>query len=54
LNQYEGYFRLFDFEYPKYGGVSNQKKYNMLWLELEAIFADISYEKPNITPLAIN
>jgi hypothetical protein len=27
---------------------------NIWWLELEAIFADIPYQKPNITQVAIN
>jgi hypothetical protein len=28
--------------------------HNILWLGLEAIFADTSWQKPNITELAIN
>jgi hypothetical protein len=34
--------------------MSNQRVYNMLWLGLGVIFADISYEKPNITRVAIH
>jgi len=29
-------------------------EYNMLWLEPEAIFADIPWQKPNITQVVIN
>jgi len=28
--------------------------FNMLWLELEVFFADISWQKPNITMVVIN
>jgi hypothetical protein len=41
-------------KYRKYRFVSNWWEYNMLWLGLEAIFADISYQKPNITLVVIN
>jgi len=42
------------FKYRKYRFVSNWWEYNMLWLGLEAIFADIPCLKPNITEPLIN
>jgi hypothetical protein len=41
-------------KYRKYLFVSNWREYNMLWLGLEVIIADIHYQKPNITETAIN
>jgi hypothetical protein len=32
--------------YLKYDLVSNQREYNMLWVEAEVIFADIPCQKP--------
>ena len=41
-------------KYRKYGLVSNGREYNMLWLGLETIIADIPCQKPNITELVID
>jgi len=54
LNQYEGYLGLFNLEYRKYGNMSNLREYYMLWLEPEMLFADITWEKPNISQLHIH
>jgi hypothetical protein len=40
-------------KYRKYWFVSNRCEYNILWLGLEAIFADIPCQKLNITELVI-
>ena len=40
-------------EYRKYGNMSNLREYYMLWLEPEMLFADITWEKPNIRPIEI-
>ena len=40
-------------KYRKYGIVSNQRVYNMLWMGLEVNFTDIPLQKPNISQLAI-
>jgi len=41
-------------KYRKYDFVSNQRVYNMLWMEPKVIFTDITRQKPNITQVAIH
>ena len=40
-------------KYRKYDFVSNYGMYNMLWLDLLAIFADITWQKPNINEVQV-
>ncbi len=45
--------RMVKLEYRNYRFVSNRCSYNMLWLGLETIIADIPCGKPNITQVVI-
>jgi hypothetical protein len=46
--------RTVELKYPKYDFVSNWWEYYMLWLGPEMFIADIPWQNPNITQLAIN